>query len=46
MIIISFDELIKNKMAKYNIDYKDALKDVLRSAVKTRKSVDEFFKVE
>jgi hypothetical protein len=44
--IISFDELIKRKMAKYNIDYKDALKDVLRSAVKTRKSVDEFFKVE
>lgn len=39
--IISFDELVKHKMQDKNMSYDEAVQDIVKTATKTRKSVND-----
>lgn len=44
--ILSFEELVAKKMKEKNISREDAIKDILKTATKTRKSVNDALGVE
>lgn len=39
--IISFEDLVSNKMVRKNMSREEAVADTLKTAVKTRRSVDK-----
>ena len=44
--IETFDEIIKRKMQDKNLSYEEALKDIVKTSVKTRKSVNKILGLE
>ena len=44
--IISFEDLVSNKMVRKNMSREEAIADTLKTAVKTRRSVDKRYGLE
>lgn len=43
--ILSFEELVEKKMKQKKMSRKEAIEDILRTATKTNKTIDELFDI-